>query len=53
MDYESKTYHSLALNQQSRTKEEVMRLLWDVCKGFGTTGECIFIVMKHRIGEVL
>lgn len=42
-----------ALNAQSHRKELVLRLLWDVCKSYGKVGECIYIVFKHRIGEVL
>lgn len=42
-----------AMNAPSRQRELVLRLLWDVCKPFGTVGECVFIVFKHRIGEAM
>ena len=33
-------------------REEFLRTLWEVCQVFGTTGECIWIVMKHKMNEV-
>ena len=39
-----------ALNNVSEMKRQFLIELWDVCKNYGTTGECIWIVMKHNIG---
>jgi hypothetical protein len=40
-----------ALNDYCRRDDAFLRTLWEVCNGFGTTGECIWIVMKYKLKE--
>jgi len=52
-NYEGDEFPTSALNENSRSKQRVLHLLWDVCKAFGKPGECIYIVFKHRINEAM
>lgn len=37
------------LDTKHSLNEEYLRLLWDVCKNFGLSGECIFLCMKAKL----
>lgn len=34
------------------TEESVKSTVWDICKSYGMTGECIWIVLKFRLKGV-
>ena len=31
-------------------EEAVKRTVWDICKSYGMAGECVWLVLKSRLG---